>query len=439
MDWITQFFTEILWLFNEMSPYLLLGFFIAGVLRVFVPPGRMTQWLGKPTWKSAVYSAFLGVPLPLCSCGVIPTGVSLHANGASKGASVSFLISTPQTGVDSILVTYSLMGWPFAIIRPIVAFVSGVIGGGLTNAMTSKEKEVVKDQSVTSEFKGSKVKELFRYAFVEFLEDIAKWLVIGLVIAAAITTFLPDSLFTEYLSSPWLSMLVILVASIPMYVCATGSVPIAAALMMKGLSPGAAFVFLMAGPATNAGTITVIAKSLGKKSLYAYLISIIGMSLATGGIIDQFLPAEWFQLGSMGAHDHHESHMLPLWLQWGSSAILGILLLNVMFRKYFPKAIGRSEASDCTCTTGEGSESSGSETENEKHERKMNSEIEVGGMTCNHCKASVEKNLTALDSVSEAVVDLSNGHVTLKGDAVDLKEVESTVNSLGYEYKGEVK
>jgi len=419
MEIVLKFFKELLWLFNEMSPYLLLGFFIAGLLRVYLPPGRMTQWLGKPTWKSAVYAAFLGVPLPLCSCGVIPTGVSLHANGASKGASVSFLISTPQTGVDSVLVTYSLMGWPFALIRPIVAFASGVIGGGLANAMTSSEEEKVKDRAVTSEFTGNKIKELFRYAFVEFLEDIAKWLVIGLLIAAAITTWVPDTFFTQYISSPWLSMLVILIASIPMYVCATGSVPIAAALMMKGLSPGAAFVFLMAGPATNAGTITVIGNSLGKKSTYAYLISIIGMSLLTGGIIDTLLPAQWFVWGEgMHVGHNHTSQMLPMWLQWGSSLILAVLLLSAAVRRYLPK---RRELSGTSSKTD-----------------KMNSEIKVEGMTCNHCKSSVEKNLTALPKVESVDVNLSNGHVSLTGDSIDLEEVEKTVNGLGFKYVGEV-
>lgn len=418
MEIIKSFVLDLIWLFNEMSPYLLLGFFIAGCLHVFLPPGKMTQWLGKPNLKSAVYAAFLGVPLPLCSCGVIPTGVSLYSNGSSKGASISFLISTPQTGVDSILVTYSLMTLPFALIRPVVAFVSGILGGALTNSLTVNEPAKPIENKATQTVYKNKWAELFRYAFIEFLEDIAKWLVIGLVIAALITTLVPDDFFTQYLTNSWLSMLVILLASIPMYVCATGSVPIAAALMLKGLSPGAAFVFLMAGPATNAGTIAVIGKSIGKKPLYAYLISIIGMSLLAGSFIDLVLPDSWFEILIPHSADHHASHVIPEWLQWTSSGILLALIVNIYFKKWF-----------------------GTKRDHHKHDSKnskMNTQIKVGGMTCNHCKASVENNLKSLPFIEEVEVDLSSGEVSIKGENIDYKAVENKVSSLGYQYKGKL-
>ncbi len=418
MEIIKSFVLDLVWLFNEMSPYLLLGFFIAGCLHVFLPPGKMTKWLGKPNLKSAVYAAFLGVPLPLCSCGVIPTGVSLYSNGSSKGASISFLISTPQTGVDSILVTYSLMTLPFALIRPVVAFVSGIVGGALTNSLTQKEPAKTQESQITEPVYKNKWAELFRYAFVEFLEDIAKWLVIGLLVAALITTLVPDDFFTQYLTNSWVSMLVILLASIPMYVCATGSVPIAAALMLKGLSPGAAFVFLMAGPATNAGTIAVIGKSLGKKSLYAYLISIIGMSIAAGAIIDLALPASWFEILNPHAANHHASHIIPEWIQWTSSGILVALMLNIYRKKWFGKK-SNTHSHDSINSD-------------------MNAHIKVEGMTCNHCKASVENNLKSLPFIDEVQVDLSSGEVSLKGENIDFKEVEDKVSGLGYLYKGKL-
>ena len=241
-------------LFMEMAPYLVLGFLLAGVLHVFFPKHKVHKYLGGKNLKSVINASLVGIPLPLCSCGVIPTGVSFHKNGASKGASVSFLISTPQTGVDSILATYSLMGLPFAVIRPIVALITGIIGGVATNAVD--ESPVTEaPQSAVNEIKGNKFIAMLRYAFVDFLADIAKWLVIGLAIAAVITVMVPDSFFESYLSNPYLNMLLVLAASVPMYVCATGSIPVAMALLVKGISPGAAFVFLMAGPATNAHRI----------------------------------------------------------------------------------------------------------------------------------------------------------------------------------------
>ncbi|RLD62015.1 MAG: heavy metal-associated domain-containing protein, partial [Bacteroidetes bacterium] len=274
MQYIQNYLLELFELTNEMSPYLLLGFFFAGILHVFFKKERIAKYMGGSKIKSAIYATLIGIPLPLCSCGVIPTGISFYKNGASKGSTVSFLISTPQTGVDSILVTYSLLGLPFAIIRPIIALISGVFGGVFTNYYTksdvqesschlSEANEKIDKKNVFSRF--------FNYAFVEFLQDISKWLIIGLMVAAFISLVLPDDFFTSYINNSLLSMGIVLLASIPLYVCATGSVPIAAVLLMKGLSPGAALVFLMAGPATNAATITVLGKVMGKKALTSYL------------------------------------------------------------------------------------------------------------------------------------------------------------------------
>lgn len=410
-DFILKFFFELVYLFAEMAPYLILGFALAGILHVYFPKHKVAKYLGKKNLKSVVNAAILGIPLPLCSCGVIPTGISFNKNGASKGATVSFLISTPQTGVDSILVTYSLLGLPFALIRPIAAFITGIIGGGLTNA-TDDSKEDLFENEPEIEIKGSKFQTALNYAFVEFLQDIAKWLMIGLVIAAFISAIIPEGFIETYMSNPYLNMLIVLVASIPMYVCATGSVPIAAVLMMKGLSPGAAFVFLMAGPATNAATMTVIKQSMGTKALISYLSSIIGGAVIMGIIINQ-LPPSWFVLPGMNLSGHNHEEMGLGWFSILSAIVLFILLLNGLRLQYIPKTIKIEEMAD-----------------NEKV-------FSVEGMTCNHCKSSVEKNLAKLDKIEFVEVDLANKAVIIKGDNIDNNVIKNAVTDLGYDYKGE--
>lgn len=418
MDTAWQYTVELLtafWdLFMEMAPYLVLGFLLAGVLHVFFPKHKVHKYLGGKNLKSVINASLVGIPLPLCSCGVIPTGVSFHKNGASKGASVSFLISTPQTGVDSVLATYSLMGLPFAVIRPIVALITGIIGGVATNAV-DESPVTEKPQSAVNEIKGNKFIAMLRYAFVDFLADIAKWLVIGLAIAAVITVMVPDSFFESYLSNPYLNMLLVLAASVPMYVCATGSIPVAMALLVKGISPGAAFVFLMAGPATNAGTLTVIAKSLGKKALAAYLTTIILGAFAAGIVINEFLPAAWFAPGVIMEHVHH---LLPSWLELGSTLFLASMITFVLVRPLLKKA--------------------GIIQTTPKINNKMEYQVKVDGMTCNHCKAGVENNVGKIKGINSVNADLDTHIVTLEADSLNEREIEKTINDLGYSYKGKV-
>jgi uncharacterized protein len=189
----------------------------------------------------------------LCSCGVIPTGISFYKHGASKASTVSFLISTPQTGVDSIFVTYSMLGLPFAIIRPIVAFITGLFGGLVTKKIDPEKAEKnLQNNENGNELPGGfipRIKEMFRYSFIEFLQDVSNWLIIGLLIAALISVIVPNDFFADKIPNDFIGMLIILVVSIPVYICATASVPVAVVLMLKGLSPGAALVLLMVGPA----------------------------------------------------------------------------------------------------------------------------------------------------------------------------------------------
>lgn len=237
-----------LYLLNTMAPYLLLGFLLAGLIHAYVPRRLYARYLSQPDFRSVALAALFGVPLPLCSCGVIPTAMSLRREGASKGAVASFLIATPQTGVDSIVATYSVLGLPFAVIRPIVALVTALAGGWTVNRLTRSETDGVLPAAESCEVgkKGSRFVEALRYGFVDMVEDIGRWLVLGLLVAGLITILVPDNFFASFADRPLLNMAVVLLFSIPMYLCATGSIPIAAALMLKGLTPGAALVLLMA-------------------------------------------------------------------------------------------------------------------------------------------------------------------------------------------------
>ena len=324
-NWISDFGSELLFLVSEMAPYLLLGFFFAGLLKAFFPVDRISKYLGRNKFGSAVNAAILGVPMPLCSCGVIPTGISFFRNGATKGATTSFLISTPQTGVDSILATYSLLGLPLAIIRPLVAFLTGILGGGLSHTLDKEQwsetkKSITEEKDSIKNLKlAGRLKIVMTYGFGELVEDIFKWLVIGLMAAALLSVLIPDSFFTSFIGNPWLEMTMVLLASIPLYVCATGSIPIAAVFLLKGLSPGAALVFLMAGPATNVATMTVIGNSMGRKALLIYLFSIIGGALFFGALVNEFLPASWFTGFSVMDHEHG---FLPEWIKTLSTILL---------------------------------------------------------------------------------------------------------------------
>lgn len=410
MEILRSYINETIYLFNEMSPYLLLGFLIAGLLYVYFPPRLVGKYLGSKGLKSVIYAAILGIPLPLCSCGVIPTGVSFYRTGASKGASVSFFISTPQTGVDSIAVTYSLMGLPFALIRPFIALATGIAGGFFADRADQKDnrdKAVDVEQEAPVTGRNAFVR-MMKYAFGDFLQDIAKWLIIGILLAAVIGVAVPDDYFTGYIESTWLGMLVLLAASVPLYVCATGSVPIAAALMMKGFSPGAALVFLMAGPATNIATMTIIYKVFGKKTLSIYMISITAGALVFGAIINVFLPVEWFHRGVVAGEG---SHLLPHWLKAASSVILALLLVNGLIQKYKYLIIKKKKTMEAKS-------------------------IIVEGMTCKHCKTNVEKALMAIDGIRLAEADPASGRVEIAGKGINEAKLKEAIEKAGYSYKG---
>ncbi len=408
-SFISPFFIDFVTILSEMAPFLLLGFFFAGLLYAFIPKQRIEKYFNGNPFRSSVLASLFGIPLPLCSCGVIPTGTAFYKNGASKGGTISFLISTPQTGVDSILATFSLMGLPFAIIRPLAALITGITGGLITGAVTKNETDnnIIQEQFEENKTFSQKVVDVFRYGFVEFIQDISKWLVIGLVLAAIISALIPNEFFELLNMPPIVQMLLILVVSIPLYICATGSIPLAAILILKGISPGAAFVLLMAGPATNAATITMIGKVLGKRSLFAYLATIIIGALSFGLLIDYVFPVEWFtQIAKQHLGHNHNGHLE--WWHITSGVILLALIINGYIQKY---RNNKQQLNTITMAT---------------------QTIKVEGMTCNHCKANVESNLEKLDFIESAKVNLTDKSVILEGANVDIVKVKDIIKTLGY-------
>lgn len=411
---------EIFDLINKMSPYLLLGFFLAGVMHAFVPNTLYRRYLGGSSFRSVLNAAILGVPLPLCSCGVIPTAMSLKKEGASKGATVSFLIATPQTGVDSIIATYSLMGLPFALIRPLAALITALFGGQMVNWFDKKDSPAAASATSGSGSKedgdsskagmtfGKKVVSVFKYAYVDMMQDIGRWLIVGLVVAGLITVFVPESFFALFADNSLLSMLIVLLFAIPMYLCATGSIPIAVALMMKGLSPGTALVLLMAGPAVNAASMLVVGKVLGKRTLLIYLLSITAGAIAFGLGIDWLLPREWFTT-SLGMASE-SSGASSDWFSIGCSIVMALLLVNAMILRFRHKDDCGCQGHECECTVRT---------------------YRIEGLRCNHCKANAEKAIAALEGVEKVEVDLASGIAVVEGKVAE-EDIRKAVESLGF-------
>ena len=312
--------------FIELAPWLLLGAAVAGLLEVWLPPGWLRRQL-TGRWGVA-RAVVLGVPLPLCSCGVIPTGLGLKKQGASDGATVGFLISTPQTGVDSVLVTAALLGWPFALFKLLIAAVTGLVGGWIADAAARCDRAINPLPILDDAPPAARWQTGWATAD-ELLRSIWRWIVIGVIISAGITTLLPTGRMenlTAYQGIP--GMLVALVISLPLYVCATASVPIAASLVAAGLPPGAAMVFLMAGPATNVATIGAVYRTLGTRQLVVYLVTIILGSIV-GGLLFGWL------IDSTPIVAPHQHDQQPWW------ALVSAGLLALLFLRYAGEALQR--------------------------------------------------------------------------------------------------
>lgn len=346
MEYIALFFTALLELSHAMSPYILFGLIFAGILHEIVPDSIVTKHLGNENILSVIKSTLFGIPLPVCSCGVVPLATSIKKSGASKGATLSFLISTPITGVDSILATYGMFGWIFTIYRVITSMIIAIIAGILTNIFDKEKPKPsfstfagdkpsfsMAAPKVTPIKKSFSFKKVFSYSFGTLLRDIAKPLFIGLVLGALITIAIPQNLSELLIDNAWISYLIAIAIAVPMYVCATASLPIAAALMIAGVSPGAAFVFLTAGPATNTVTIGVVKKMLGTTSLYIYLGTIILGSMFFGLGLDYIFDVNSIDAASL-VHIHEEVGAIEI----VSSGILWASIVYFLFKPYLSKA-----------------------------------------------------------------------------------------------------
>ena len=389
----------------EMAPYLLLGFLIAGILHVFVPNRFYTRYLSRDNKWAVLWAALLGVPLPLCSCGVIPTAIGLRNEKASKGAVASFLIATPQTGIDSILATFSLLGLGFAIIRPVAALVTGVCGGLLVNRLVKEDDAAITSASACEVETGNRLWRVLKYAYYKMIQDIGGRLVIGLLVAALIQVAIPDEFFLNFGSQPLLQMLVILVVAVPMYICSTGSIPVAAALIMKGLSPGAALVMLMAGPAVNLASILVVRKALGRSFTWIYLLVIVGFSILFGLLVNAIGINVAPKIADACCTDAYPSTFKII-----SASLLTLFILFALTMKLFERFKHKPADPDTAVYT-------------------------VEGMHCSHCEAAVCRAVEDIPGVESAKANASGKTLTIKGPAAE-DAIRSAVEKAGYTFKG---
>jgi hypothetical protein len=384
-----------LWqVFLELAPWLLLGAAVAGLLHIVLPPDFLAKHL-RGRW-GVPRAVLLGVPLPLCSCGVIPAGLGLKKDGASDGAAVGFLIATPQTGVDSILVSAGFLGWPFALFKVAAAAITGMVGGWLTDAFGSSADEPA--PPACAEDADRSLRSFLVHA-VDLIRMIWRWLLFGVLVSAVITVWVPPTAFATLADQgPIISTLAVLALSVPLYVCATASVPIAAALVTAGLPAGAALVFLMAGPATNMATIGAIYRGFGARTLGIYLGTIIVGSMGLGMVFDFVLP--------VGALMPHHAHGTPWWALVSAVVLLGLFVWFAF--EEVSAWLRRRRAKGAAV------------------------EVLVTGMRCGGCVRTLEGALNELDGVESAVVEREPDRAIVRGP-VSVDAIHAAVVEAGFQ------
>jgi uncharacterized membrane protein YraQ (UPF0718 family) len=331
-----EFLNNLLHSCLEASPWLVFGFIIGGSFKAFLSTSFLKKHLQGNGILSIIKSALLGAPLPLCSCGVIPAALGLYKGGASKPATVSFLVSTPETGVDSIGISYALLGPVFAVTRPIVALFSAITTGILV-MLFDKNKEIETKQTTsccgskkaTKEIKETKYTQISKgvfYAFTDLFDKIIFWLCVGMIFSALVQTFLPKDFLLQW-GNGFGAMIAMLFVGIPLYVCATASTPIAAGLILAGISPGAALVFLLVGPATNISTMGIIAKNMGKKTLALYLMGVGSVAIISGLSLNFAIDYMSWDIQIQQAN----TAMLPAMVQYFCLALLFFIATRKLF------------------------------------------------------------------------------------------------------------
>lgn len=341
IDWLTQVAIETWRIALEMAPYIVLGLIAAVLVYAVFPKDRIRRWMGKRGIGSIVKGALAGIPLPLCSCGVVPVAMTLKRNGASDGATVSFLVSEPETGPDSIAVTWALINPLMTVVRPVAALITAITTGLAVEKFAPSaqvQEQRTNGTEGTSSSWSERLKNSFLYVMHDFLPDIANWLVIGIVISGVLAVLIPANWF-ENLGS-FTQMVMGVVVGIPLYICASASTPIAAVFLSKGMSPGAALVFLLVGPATNAASFLVIMRELGTRTSLVYLIGMIVTAVALGLIVDATMGSlDWTPNIADAAHGEHIGVF-----HWVGLAVLIVALVYVWMRQLTKSRLARSVA-----------------------------------------------------------------------------------------------
>lgn len=428
MQHIIGIWNETLNLWMDMGVYLVFGFAVAGILSRVLRQSTVQRHLGGNSLVSVAKASLFGIPLPLCSCGVLPVGISLRNRGASRPAATSFLISTPQTGVDSIIVTYGFLGPVFAVARPVAALINGLFGGMLSAWFGGEQNDAagaaapacptgdgcaIEDDAPRGGL-GAHLLGALRYGFLEFPREISFWLVASIALAGLLAYVLPDekAILAENLGTGILPMLAMLVIGIPLYICSTASVPLVAVLVTQGgLSAGAALVFLMAGPATNAAGLVLIAKSMGKRTAAIYLFSIVVTAMVCGLALEAAYAAMGTSL-AVRAAEHAHQEMLPQWLRVGGAVALLVVAATALVRNQISAHKMRH--------AGPASE----------EEETM--QLKVEGMTCQNCAEHVRKAAESVEGVESARVDLKPGILHIAGDSPNREALARAIADAGY-------
>jgi len=390
-----------LWdLMLELAPWLFAGTAIASLLHIWLPKNFISSRLGGGGMGEVTRAVALGVPLPLCSCGVIPAAMSLKKEGASDGAAIGFMISTPQTGVDSILVTGSILGWPFAVFKVFAALVTGLVGGFFVEKTNVSILSEPSDEGIHQHRPvGSLWREALRYGIDELIYPIWRWLTVGMLISAAVTTWIPHDQFSTFAGGGVWTLLIMVGISMPLYVCATASVPVAASLVASGFPEGAALVFLMAGPATNVATIGAVHRVFGNRVMAVYLLTVFIGSIGFGLIFDMFWGLN--STGELLVH-RHESWFLTV-----SAGLLTLLLgwfgVQDMRQRFRRPSQGQQSV-----------------------------ELQVEGMTCGGCVKRLTSQLESVAGVEAVKVTLSPGKAAVYGTDLDNDVLQQAIHEAGF-------
>lgn len=415
METLSHIFVQTWAMIAEMGPYLLIGFAISAILHRYLRQTWVVHLMGKRKLSSIVWGSVVGVPMPLCSCGVIPVTMSIHSKGASKGATVSFLTSTPQTGVDSFLATYGMLGPVFAVYKIIVAFVSGILVGLTTELFSEKKTASTSGSNSTTETPKERIptaRESFRYAFYTMPGDLSNSLLLGFILAGLIAALVPSNLLSEIPGGALSAIALTTLFSVPFYICSTGSIPLALALIHSGLPVSAALVLLIAGPATNVATITAMRKVLGGRTTFIYVLGVILCTWLAAAAYHFF-----FGEASLGQHGMSHEMDLVWWKHLGGAALIAILI--------FPKL--RELASSKTTQ---------SPIQQNSHTSMSQHTLSIEGMNCSHCENSVRNGLSDLPGTSVLAVDRNACTAVVEADAIDESVIREKVSSLGFDYKG---